>query len=183
MYDTPQLASRRIYTGRVINLDIDTVRFPDGSHGDLEMVRHSGACAVVPFVSDPFGATPQVLLIRQYRYAANQVLYEIPAGRLALSESPVDCARRELLEETGCRASELKQLYTMYSTPGFTDERIHLFMAWGLKQGSALPESDEFIEPEVLSLEDALTRVKDGEISDAKTALGLMFVAGFLLEI
>src|SRR6476469_3733470 len=99
-----KINSKRAYTGKVISLDVDTVRFPDGSTGDLEMIRHPGASAVVPFLSDPQGENPQVLLIRQYRYAADSYLYEIPAGRLNAGEAPRDCAARELKEETGCRA-------------------------------------------------------------------------------
>src|SRR5256885_1987407 len=96
-----RVESRRVYTGKVVSLDVDTVRFPNGSTGELEMVRHPGASAVVPFLSDPTGADPQVLLIRQYRYAADGYLYEIPAGRLDRGEAPVDCAARELKEATG----------------------------------------------------------------------------------
>ena len=105
-----KLGSRRIYTGRVLNLDIDQVRFPDGSTGELEIIRHPGASAVIPFLSDPTGQDPQVLLIKQYRYAAEDFLYEVPAGRLDHKESPADCARRGRLEETGCTATSLEAL-------------------------------------------------------------------------
>ena len=181
-HDSSRLGSRRIYTGRVINLDLDSVRFPDGSVGELEMIRHSGASAVVPFVSDPFGENPHVLLIRQYRHAAEQHLFEVPAGRLDPGESPEACAHRELLEETGCSAKRLKFLYTIYTTPGFTDEKIHLFMAWDLERGATQLERDEFIEPAVLSIPDAMSKIERGEIMDAKTALALLYVAGFCLS-
>ena len=170
---------RRGYTGRIINLDIDTVRFPDGSTGELEMIRHPGASAVVPFVSDPTGEDPQLLLIRQYRYAADGFLYEIPAGRLEPGEDPAECARRELQEETGCRAERVERLFTMYTTPGFTDEKIHLFMAVGLTVGETEREADEFITVETVTLSRALQMVERGEIQDAKTALGLLYAAGF----
>jgi ADP-ribose pyrophosphatase len=173
------LESRRIYTGKVLNLDIDRVRFPDGSVGELEMIRHSGASAVVPFLSEPAGADPQLLLIRQYRYAANGFLYELPAGRLDPGEAPIDCARRELREETGCSAEQLDFLYTMYTTPGFTDERIHLFMASGLTHGETGHEADEFLTLETVPLSHALEMIRDGVIQDAKTALGILFAAGF----
>ena len=179
MSDGPRIGSRRVYTGRVINLDVDTVRFPNGSTGELEMMRHPGASAVVPFLSDPTGEDPQVLLIRQYRYAAQQFLYEIPAGRLDPGESPEACARRELREETGCTAQRVERLTTMYTTPGFTDERIHLFMAVGLTRGDDSREADEFIEVETMPLSNALSLVERGEIQDGKTALGLLFAAGF----
>jgi len=181
METSARQASRRIYTGRVLNLDVDTVRFPDGSVGELEMIRHSGASAVVPFLSDPFSDSPQILLIRQYRYAAERSLFEIPAGRLEAGEAPDACARRELLEETGCTAGSLEFMHTMYTTPGFTDEKIHLFMAWNLERGQTHHERDEFIEPVAMSLESAMEKIKSGEIADGKTSVALMFVAGFRL--
>ena len=179
MSESARIATRRVYTGRVINLDVDTVRFPNGTTGDLEMVRHPGASAVVPFLSDPTGDDPQLLLIRQYRYAAERYLFEIPAGRLDPGETPDACARRELREETGCMAERVEQMTTIYTTPGFTDERIHLFMAVGLTRGADAREADEFIEVEAMPLSRALSLVEEGEIQDAKTALGLLFAAGF----
>src|SRR6266550_2134595 len=152
-----QLASKRIHSGRVINLDVDGVRFPDGSTGELEIVRHPGAAAVVPFASDPRGDDPTVLLIQQYRYATNGSLLEIPAGRL-------------------------DRLTTIWTTPGFTDERIHLFWASELSVGKHAREPDEFIEVIPKPLSEALQLVRSGVITDAKTALSLLFMAGFILE-
>ena len=174
-----RIKSRRAYSGKVISLDVDTVRFPDGSVGELEMVRHPGASAVVPFLSDPAGEDPQVLLIRQYRYAADGYLYEIPAGRLNPGENPRDCALRELKEETGCSAERVDELFTMYTTPGFTDEKIHLFIATGLTSGETKHEADEFLELQPMPLSRALQMIQAGEIQDSKTALGLLFAAGF----
>jgi len=174
-----QIGSRRIYTGRVINLDMDRVRFPDGSSGELEIVRHPGASAVLPFLGNPAGTDPEMLLIRQYRYAAECYLYEIPAGRLNAGETPETCARRELLEETGCSAEQVLFLTSMYTTPGFTDERIHLFVASGLSRGETQREADEFIEVVTMPLSRALKMVERGEIQDAKTALALLYAAGF----
>jgi ADP-ribose pyrophosphatase len=174
-----QLSSKRVHTGRIINLDIDTVRFPDGTQGDLEIIRHPGASAIVPFLSDPAGEDPQLLLIRQYRYAAGGYLYEIPAGRLDPGESPEDCARRELREETGCTAGHVDHLYTMLTTPGFTDERIHVFIATELTHGQTQHETDEFVEIKAVTLSCALSMIEEGEIQDAKSALGILFAAGF----
>jgi ADP-ribose pyrophosphatase len=174
-----KVSSRRVYTGRVISLDVDTVRFPNGTIGELEMVRHPGASAIVPFVSDPLGGDPQILLLKQYRYAAEQYLYEIPAGRLDAGEDPRDCAVRELREETGCTAAHMDFLFTMFTTPGFTDERIHLFMAAGLERGETAHEADEFMTLETVTLSQALQLIQKGEIKDAKTALGILFAAGF----
>ena len=177
-----KLASKRIHTGRVINLDVDTVRFPDGSTGELEMIRHPGAAAVVPFASDPRGDDPIVLLIQQYRYATDGTLIEIPAGRLNPGEDPRVCAQRELLEEVGVKAGRVERLTTIWTTPGFTDERIHLFWASDLTADKHARESDEFIEVIQKPLSEALDLIHSGEISDAKTALALLFVAGFLLK-
>jgi len=174
-----KVESRRVYTGKIISVDVDTVRFPDGSTGELEMIRHPGASAIVPFLSDPRGEDPQVLMIRQYRYAADGYLYEIPAGRLDQGENPRDCAVRELKEETGCTAEHFDHLLTMYTTPGFTDEKIHLFMATGLVAGETKHEVDEFLDLHPIRLSRALEMVEAGEIQDAKTIIGLLFAAGF----
>src|SRR5450756_539778 len=174
-----RIESKRVYMGKVISLDVDTVRFPDGSVGELEMIRHPGASAIVPFLSDPRGEDPQVLLIRQYRYAADGYLYEIPAGRLDPGENPRDCAVRELKEETGCTAGQFDHLITMYTTPGFTDEKIHLFIATELVAGETKHEADEFLDLQPMRLSRALEMVEAGGIQDAKTALGLLFAAGF----
>ena len=175
-----QLATQRLHTGRIVTLDIDTVRFPDGSTGELEVVRHSGASAVVPFLGDPEGDDPQVLLIRQYRYATGGDLYEIPAGRLDAGEEPEACARRELREETGCECEDLEHLTTFWTTPGFTDERIHIYMATGLTAGAHAREADEFLETAPMPLSRALEMIRDGEINDGKTIVGLLYAAGFL---
>ena len=172
--DSPRVSTRRMYSGRIINLDIDTVRFPNGTIGELEMIRHPGASAVVPFLTDPAGDDPTVLLIRQYRYAAERYLYEVPAGRLDPGEAPDACARRELREETGCQAERVEHLITMYTTPGFTDEKIHLFMATGITRGEDAREADEFIETETMPLSRALSLVEQGEIQDGKTIVALL---------
>jgi ADP-ribose pyrophosphatase len=176
-----QLAHRRIYTGRVVNLDVDTVRFPDGSTGELEMIRHPGAAAVVPLASDPRGADPTILLIRQYRYATGGSVLEIPAGRLSPGEDPAACARRELLEEVGVTAGRIERLTTVWTTPGFTDERIHLFWAADLEAGKAAREPDEFIEVVPTPLSRTLAMVRDGDICDGKTVAAILYMAGFTL--
>jgi ADP-ribose diphosphatase len=179
-----QLASRRVYTGRVINLDVDTVRFPDGSSGDLEMIRHPGAAAVVPLASDPAGPDPTILMIRQFRYATGGPLWEIPAGRLSdPTEPPETCARRELLEEVGVTAARWQRLTTIWTTPGFTDEAIHLFAASELTAGAPAREPDEFIEVVPLPLSEVLRQIREGEIRDGKTVSAILYMSGFLLRL
>lgn len=176
---TGRISSRRAYSGKVVSLDVDQVEFPDGSIGELEMFRHPGASAIVPFLSDPAGEDPQLLLIRQYRYAADGYLLEIPAGRLEAGEAPETCAVRELAEETGCTADSVEFMTTFFPTPGFCDERIHLFMATGLHHGETNHEADEFVEPVTVAMSDALAMIERGEIRDGKTMLGILFAAGF----
>jgi ADP-ribose pyrophosphatase len=133
---------------------------------------------VVPLL-DQAADDPMVVLIRQYRYAAEGYLYEIPAGRLDAGESPVACAHRELAEETGYRAGQMTSLFTMFTTPGFTDEKIHLFLATDLTLGETAREADEFLELVPTRLSRALSMIEQGEIQDAKTALALLYAAGF----
>ena len=178
----PLLSSRRAYSGRVIDLDVDTVRFPDGSVGELEMVRHPGASAVVPFADDPRSTDPTVLLIRQFRHAAERYVWEIPAGRLEPGEAPEACARRELEEEAGVTAGDLRRLTTIYTTPGFTDERIHLFLATGLAVGTARRESDEFVEVHRRRWSEVLALMERGEVEDGKTLVALLFVESFVRQ-
>ncbi len=145
----------------------------------LAIVRHPGASAVVPFLSDPRGANPTILLIRQYRHAANGYLLEIPAGRLDPGETPEACAHRELKEETGCTAGRIERLTTVFTTPGFSDEQIHLFVAMDLLSGDSAREADEFIEPVTMTMTEALSKIEQGEIRDAKTIVTLLFAAGY----
>jgi ADP-ribose pyrophosphatase len=176
----PLISTERLYTGRIVNLDRDTVRFPDGSTGQLEMLRHPGASAVVPFLDDPRAAAdPRVLLIRQFRHAAEDFIWEVPAGRLDAGETPEACARRELEEETGMRARTIERLTTIYTTPGFTDERIHVFLAHGLEAGTHHREADEFMEQHPMPWSAALELARTGAIQDAKTLTSLMFVECF----
>ena len=172
-------SSKRLYSGRIVNLDLDSVRYPDDSIGQLEMLRHPGAAAVVPFLDPPGSADPRAVLIRQFRHAADGYIWEVPAGRLDGGESPESCAERELEEETGMRARRLERLTTIYTTPGFTDERIHLFLADGLEPGAEHREADEFMELHTLRWSQVLEMIERGEIVDGKTLVSLLFVQTF----
>jgi ADP-ribose pyrophosphatase len=178
-----RIDSRPVHDGRIVHLSIDTVRFPDGSTGELEMIRHSGAAAVLPVLDDPTAADPQILLIRQYRYASGGFMYEVPAGR---PDQPGEdwelCARRELEEETGLVAGSLTFMTTIFTTPGFTDEQIRLYLATDCRAGSEKKDDDEFIEPVTMSMSHALGMTRDGGITDAKTICALLYAAGFLMS-
>jgi ADP-ribose pyrophosphatase len=176
------IASELVHDGRIVHLSIDRVRFPDGSEGKLEMIRHSGAAAVLPLLDPPSQPDPRVLLVHQFRYAGGGYLYEVPAGR---PDRPGEdwevCARRELEEETGLVAGTLTRMTAILTTPGFTDEKIHLFLAMDLSEGRAGRDEDEFMELVTVPLSEALRMIEDGRIADAKTICTLLYAERFLL--
>ena len=166
------MSERKVYRGAWIEVVTEDVALPGGRQARLDIVRHPGASAVVPFLS-----ADEVLLIRQYRYAAGGTIWEVPAGKLDAGEAPDTCARRELEEETGWRAGRLEPLGSLLTTPGFTDERIHLFAAFDLSPALQRLEQDELIELVPMPLARALALVWSGEIDDAKSALALLHAA------
>jgi ADP-ribose pyrophosphatase len=145
---------------------------PNGNHLELDLVRHPGASAVVPFIS-----LDEVLLIRQYRYATGGEILEVPAGKLDGGEDPTVCAVRELEEEAGRRAGRIEHLDSIWTSPGFTDERIHLFAAFDLEEVPQRLEADEVIEVVRMPLAEALELVWSGELPDAKSSLALIHAA------
>ena len=169
------LKTTRVYTGRIVSLDVDTVQFPNGTVGELEMLRHPGASAVLPFLDDPKSDDPRILLIRQYRHATGDYLWEIPAGRRDAGERPEATAVRELREKTGYTCTNLHKLTWIWTTPGFTDEVIHLFMASGLTEGVAALESDEILDLHTIKSSEAREMIRSGKIVDAKTLVALLF--------
>lgn len=163
--------TRNIYTGKVITLNVDTVQLPNGVTVDLETIRHPGAAAVVPVKDDG-----TVVLIRQFRHAAGGFIYEIPAGKLASGEDPLHCASRELEEEVGYRASTFELLSSIFTAPGFADEVIHVYKATGLTKGRQHLDRDEVLDVIEMPLSEAITKIEDGTIRDAKTIVGLQAV-------
>ena len=161
-----------IRTGFRVRVTTERVTLPNGTLIDLDIVRHPGASAVVPFLSDR-----EVLLIRQYRHATGGMILEVPAGKLDEGETPEACARRELEEESGQRAGRLEALSSIWTTPGFCDERIHLFAAFDLTPVAHRPQQDEIIELVPMPLSRAVEAVWSGEIHDAKSALALLHAA------
>ena len=166
------LSHRRIHAGKVLDLDLDEVEEPGGVRAPREIVRHAGSVAVLPV--DEAG---RLLLVRQYRYAVDELVWELPAGRLDRGETPEDGARRELREETGLEAGSLERVAFFYTTPGFCDERMHVFRATELRQGEATPEADERIETRWLGLEEALRLLESGELREGKTLVAVLLEA------
>jgi ADP-ribose pyrophosphatase len=181
--DTGLVSTRPVYRGRVVDLSVDRVRLPNGNVTDLEMIRHPGAAVALPLERGDDGVG-YALLVRQYRYAADGWLLEVPGGKLDGPEDPEVCARREIIEEIGMEAGELIGLGSILTTPGFTDERIWLYLARDLRPVGAGPslEADEVLEVERIPLADAVSMATDGRITDAKTVAALLRAAAFLGE-
>jgi len=178
-----RLSERLIHDGRIVRLSLDRVRMPDGSVTERELIRHIGASAIVPVLGDPRDSDPDVLLIRQWRYTTSGEILEIPAGMRDFEEESFEaCAHRELREETGYLAGRLTPLTPIWTTPGFTDEQVHLFMATELEPGPRELDEDEFVEVLCMPLSEAIEGVKSGRITDAKTVAGLLWVAHFGAE-
>lgn len=161
--------SELIFKGRVLDLYLEPHRLPDGREAEFEIVRHPGGAAILPVDSGG-----RLLLIRQFRPAGGSMVVEIPAGRLEANEDPLACVRRELAEEVGLEAGEVTSLGVVFSSVGFCDEQIHLFVARQLREVPCCREADEFIEPFWVSLDEALEMIEAGEIPDAKTQLALL---------
>jgi len=164
-----RLSSRTVFAGRRIQVRVDRLRLPGGRQHDFEMIHHPGAAAVVPLL-----ATGEVLLLRQYRYATGGWLLEIPAGTLSPGETPEECAARELQEETGFQAAALQPLGWIWTTPGFTDERIWLYLATGLSAGRQALDDDEMLTLARMPLVQAVTMAAGGEIVDGKSVAALL---------
>jgi len=165
----PTLSSQQIYRGRIVSLRVDEVRGASGRTRRREIVEHGGAVAIVAIDDQE-----RVLLVRQFRKAVERFLLEIPAGTLEAGEEPEACARRELIEETGCTAGRLERLLGFYSAPGFCTEYLHVYLATGLTEGAASPEEDEALELVREPVARALELVESGQIEDAKSQVGLL---------
>ena len=145
---------------------------PSGRVLELDIVKHPGAAAIVPFISDT-----DVLLIRQYRHATRDTIFEVPAGKIDPGETPYSTADRELQEEVGQKAGRIEELGWIWTTPGFTDEKIYLYAGFDLEPVASRPEDDEVIAPFRIALEEALELIWRGELTDAKSALTLIHAA------
>ncbi len=156
-----------IYEGKILTLRNDDAELPDGRPCKREIIEHSGGACVL-YVEDN-----KILLVKQYRYAYGESIYEIPAGKLEKGEDPILAAARELEEEAGVKAQQLQLLYVMYPTPGYTNEKIYIYQAIGGEKTDAHLDDDEFLEAEYIPVEKVKRMMQDGEIKDGKTIIAL----------
>lgn len=171
------IESRSVFNGRVIKVRVDQVRLPEGQISEREIVEHLGAVAIVPV--DEGG---RVYLVRQYRKPMEKMLLEIPAGKLEPGEDPLECARRELMEEIGFYPQKMHKLTSYYSSPGFCNEKIHLYLATDLVSRKAPEEDEEYLEIISMPLEEALEMVASQVIEDGKSIAGLLLAAKQLIS-
>ncbi|NHN28807.1 NUDIX hydrolase [Paenibacillus agricola] len=162
-FEEVTLSTESIFQGKIISLQVDTVRLPNGNIATREIVKHPGAVAVLAIVDD------RMLVVEQYRKPLERNQIEIPAGKLDAGEDPLDAAKRELEEETGYSCDTLKLISSFYTSPGFADEIIHLYVAEQLIKGEAHLDEDEFLDVESITLDQAQQYMREGRISDAKT--------------
>ena len=165
------LSSSKIFQGRIINLHKDEVKLPDGRITTREIVEHPGAVVILALTDKK-----EIVMIRQFRKPAEEVLWELPAGTLEVGESLVDCAKRELEEETGYHPRKIKEIITFFSTPGFCNEKLTLFLANDLEKRDKNEDADEFIKVKLVKQSEALKLVKENTIKDAKTIIGILYL-------
>ena len=163
--------NKPIYKGKIINLSLETVTLPNGAKMDLEIIAHSGASAVVPMKDEQ-----TVVMIRQYRHAVRGFIYEIPAGKLHEGEDPRVCAIREVEEEIGYKVGTLEPLLSFFTTPGFTNEIIHMYLGKDLSPGKQDLGLDEVVEIVEMPISQAIEMIRNGTIKDGKTIIGLQIV-------
>ena len=167
--DEKTLKSEKVFEGRIIDVRVETVAFPDGTEAYREIVDHPGGVGIIALTED--GKIP---LVKQFRKPFEKAIYEIPAGKLDKGEEPLKCGMRELKEETGFSADEFVSLGYFYPSPGFANEVTHLFFAKGLRKGTDNPDDDEFLDVEEFTVEKVREMILNNEINDAKTVIALL---------
>lgn len=165
------ISSEQVFDGRLLKVWRDKVRLPDGHEAGREYIKHPGAVAILPVLPDG-----RIILERQYRYPMHRVMLEFPAGKLEYGEDPLECGKRELLEETGYTASQWTHLTTIHNAIAYSDERIELFLAEGLTEGQAQLDHGEFLETVIVTLDEMLQWIREGKISDVKTVIGTFWL-------
>ncbi|GIN85589.1 ADP-ribose pyrophosphatase [Heyndrickxia sporothermodurans] len=172
-FEEKTLNTEKIYDGKVIKLQVDDVKLPNGQTSKREIVKHPGAVAILALTSEN-----KIILVEQYRKPMDRALVEIPAGKLEPGEEPATTAARELEEETGYECKNLEHLISFYTSPGFADELIHLYIASGItkKENPKSADEDEFVELIEATLEEAIQLLKEEKIYDAKTAYAIQYL-------
>jgi ADP-ribose pyrophosphatase len=163
------IKSEKIFSGKIINVRVDTVELPNGNTSTREIVEHPGGVGIIPITENR-----EVIMVRQFRKPVDEICLEIPAGKLNYGEDPYECGVRELEEETGYKAKNIQSLGHFYSTPGFTNEILHIYMATGLYKGEVKLDEDEFVETETIPLDELVDMVMNGEIRDAKSIIAIL---------
>lgn len=175
-FEEKTMKSEKIYEGKIINLRIDTVELPDKKYSKREIVEHPGSVGIIPITDDG-----HIILVKQFRKPVEKSLLEIPAGKIEINEEPKETAFRELCEETGFVASELEYLFEFYTSPGFSNEKMYLFVAKELVEGEAKPDGDEYIDVLKVKIEDSIKMILRGEIVDSKTIIGILYAQQYLI--
>jgi len=169
------ISTETMFKGRVFTVEVSKVELPDGQTSTREIIRHNGGAAIVALDDER-----NIFLVRQFRIATGQEMLEIPAGKLEAGEDPLVCAKRELEEETGMQAGEIKHLFSMYATPGYCGERLHIYFADNLKSGQIHRDEGEFLHVIKMPFDEAYQMVMDGKFSDAKTISGILAVRNLI---
>ena len=175
-YNEKTIAQESIYKGKIIDVELLTVTLPDGKQATRDIVRHPGASAVVAL-----NENGEMFMVRQFRKPLEAVSLEIPAGKLDRGEDPLDCARRELKEETGLSTESLVHVVSVHSTPGFSDEVLHIYAATYLSEGNSCADEDEFISSEKYTVQQLMDMILEGKITDAKSIIGV-FIADKIIN-
>ncbi|WP_024620761.1 NUDIX hydrolase [Metaclostridioides mangenotii] len=163
------IKSDKIYTGKIVSLRVDTVEIPEKGYSKREIIEHGGAVGIVAITDEN-----KIVLVKQFRKPIEDALVEIPAGKLEIGENPKECAIRELQEETGYTADNIKLIHKFYSSAGFSNEKIFIYLATGLTPGETMLESDEFLDVMEVDVKEAFEMVIKNEIEDAKTSIGIL---------
>lgn len=171
LFEEKTMKSEKIYEGKTVNLRVDTIELPDKKYSKREIVEHPGAVGIIALKDND-----TAILVKQYRKAVEKFLLEIPAGKIEHNEEPRETAIRELKEETGYEANKMEYLMEFYTSPGFSNEKIYLFLATDLQTGEMDLDEGEFVDVEEYKLEDLYKMVKRGEITDAKTLVGIKLI-------
>lgn len=169
------IKSDQVFEGKMINLRVDTVLLPGEKKATREIIEHPGAVAIVPITKDN-----KIIMVKQFRKPVESILLEIPAGKIDKNEEPLACAKRELKEETGYESRNMKFLFSFYTSAGFSNEIIHLYVAKDLISGEACPDEDEYIEIEYIKINELVKMIYDGKIKDSKTIMAILAVKDLL---